>query len=115
MNGIVFLSLVIILSAALPWWPYSASGRSRHHRPWDWLLDTPSAEDSYTMTTETSIMRVGRGPTPEASQKAAMKLCDGNSETHLMQGDATLQSQFDTLLRQFEERWVAQEISNRSV
>ena len=44
-----------------------------------------------------------------------MKLCDGNSETHLMQGDATLQSQLDTLLRQFEERWVAQEISNRSV
>jgi hypothetical protein len=109
MNPIAFLSLVIILSAALPWWPYSASGRLRHHRPWDWLLDTPSAER------KPSIRRVGRGPTPEASQKAAMKLCDGNSETHLMQGDATLQSQLDTLLRQFEERWVAQEISNRSV
>ena len=44
MNTILFLGLVIILSAALPWWPYSAYGRSRHHRPWDWLLDTPSRE-----------------------------------------------------------------------
>jgi hypothetical protein len=42
MNAIVFLSLVIILSAALPWWPYSAYGRLRHHRPWDWLLDNLS-------------------------------------------------------------------------
>ena len=48
MNPILFLSLVIILSAALPWWPYSAYGRSRHHRPWDWLLDTPSREDYRT-------------------------------------------------------------------
>src|SRR6476659_1794811 len=45
MNPILFLSLVIFLSAALPWWPYSAYGRLRHHRPWDWLLDTPSSED----------------------------------------------------------------------
>jgi hypothetical protein len=45
MNPILFLSLVTILSAALPWWPYSAYGRSRHHRPWDWLMDTPSSED----------------------------------------------------------------------
>ena len=45
MNPILFLSLVIILTAALPWWPYSAYGRSRHHRPWDWLLHTPSPED----------------------------------------------------------------------
>jgi hypothetical protein len=94
MNPILFLSFVIILSAALPWWPYSASGRLRHHRPWDWLLDTRSGEDSCTMTMETRIRRVGRDPTPEASQKAAMKLCDSNSETDLM---------FATLKRQFEE------------
>jgi|SRR5678815_1487407 hypothetical protein len=29
---------------ALPWWPYTANGRLRHHRPWDWLSDTPSWE-----------------------------------------------------------------------
>jgi hypothetical protein len=39
---------------------------------------------------------------PEASQKAAMKLNDDNSETHLMQRDAPLQRQFETLQRQFE-------------
>ena len=32
MNTVLFLSLVIILSAALPWWPNSAYGRSQHHR-----------------------------------------------------------------------------------
>ena len=32
LNPILFLSLVIILGAALPWWPYSASGRSKFPR-----------------------------------------------------------------------------------
>jgi hypothetical protein len=100
MNPILFLSLVIILSAALPWWPYSAYGRSRHHRPWHWLLDTPSREDSCIVATESRTRRVhrtwldklsfrqhayetkifdqqgealGRGATPEASQIAAMR------------------------------------------
>ena len=61
MNPILFLSLVIILSAALPWWPYSAAGRSRHQRPWDWLLDTPPGDESCTVTTEPRMRRVGRG------------------------------------------------------
>jgi hypothetical protein len=95
MNPILFLSLVIILSAALPWWPYSAYGRSRHHRPWDWLLDTPSSID-FKAAAEAGTRRVhqtwldkqqadetkiidqqhepfDRGPIPEASLKAAMK------------------------------------------
>ena len=42
---------------------------------------------------------LGRGATPEASQRAAMKPCNSNSERHL-QGD---------LLREFEERWFALE------
>ena len=46
-NPILFLSLVIILSAALPG-AVSAYGRSRHRHPWDWLLDTPSREDYRT-------------------------------------------------------------------
>ena len=104
MNPILFLSLVIILSAALPWWPYSAYGRSRHHRR---LLDTPSSID-FKAAAEAGTRRVhqtwldkqhadetkiidqqhealDRGPTPE---------CDSNSE-------------WDQLLRQFEEGWVA--------
>jgi hypothetical protein len=71
--------------------------RYRNHGPWDWSLDTPS------------------GTMSEASQKAAMKLCDGNSETHLMQGDATWQKQFETLRRQLEQRWVAQPTKERRV
>jgi hypothetical protein len=39
MIGILILSLSILFAGALPWWPYSASARSRHHRPWDWLMD----------------------------------------------------------------------------
>jgi hypothetical protein len=50
---------------------------------------------------------------PEASQKAAMKLSDDNWETHLMQGDATMQ--FETLRRQLEQRWVAQTTKERRV
>ena len=40
MLGVLILSLSILLCGALPWWPYSASARSRHHRPWDWLMDS---------------------------------------------------------------------------
>jgi hypothetical protein len=104
MNPILLLGLVIILSAALPWWPYSAYGRLRHHRPWDWLLDTPSSEDKLSFWRHYDQQReaLGRSP-PETSQKEAMKLRDGNSET-----DPT----FATLQRQErwvepEERWVA--------
>jgi hypothetical protein len=116
MSPILFLSLMILLAAALPWWPYSVYARSRHHRPWDWLLDTPSREDCCIKATETGTTKIfderggalGRGPIPEASQRvmtqasqrAAMKLSDSNSETHLTQGD---------LLREFEERWFALE------
>lgn len=97
MIGILILSFSLLLAGALPWWPYSAAGRSRHHHPWGWLLDTPSGDDSCTVTTEPRIRRVDRGtPAAEASQVAAMKLLlDGNSETHLMQGDATLRKQFE--------------------
>ena len=33
MDAVLFLILVIVLGAALPW-PNSAYGRSRHHRPY---------------------------------------------------------------------------------
>ena len=130
MNPILFLSLVIILSAALPWWPYSAYGRSRHHRPWHWLLDTPSREDSCIVATESRTRRVhrtwldkllfrqnayetkifdqqgdalGRGATPEASQIAAMRQASQNEATPRIQDD---------LLRDFKERWVARTTNN---
>jgi hypothetical protein len=40
MIGILILSLSIIFAGALPWWPYSATGRLQYHRPWDWLMDS---------------------------------------------------------------------------
>ena len=89
MNPILFLSLVIILAAALPWWPYSAFGRLRHHRPWDWLLDSPSREDKLLFLhladeIETADparnARLDRRAIGQASQRAAMKPRDGDAE-----------------------------------
>jgi hypothetical protein len=101
MNPILFLSLVIIIAAALPWWPYSAYGRLRHHRPWDWLLDSPTREEKLLflhLAHETKTPPVparndglGRGAIGEASQRAAMKSCDGDTEV------------FAKIRRQFEE------------
>ena len=88
MNPILFLSLVIIMTAALPWWPYSAYGRLRHHRPWDWLLDSPSREDKLLflqLADETKTADPARNEgldraIGKASQRAAMKPCDGDTE-----------------------------------
>ena len=89
MDPILFLSFVIIMAAALPWWPYSAYGRLRHHRPWDWLLDSPSRENkllflqlAHKTKTPASPAR-NDGPDRvfgEAPQRAAMKPCDGDTE-----------------------------------
>ena len=102
-NPILFLSLVIIIAAALPWWPYSAYGRLRHHRPWDWLLDSPSREDkllflhlAHETKTPASPARNDRldgGPIGEASQRA-MNPCDGDAEV------------FATMRKEFEESLV---------
>jgi hypothetical protein len=103
MNTVLFLSLVIILSSALPWWPNSAYGRSQHHRPRVKQLLAHETEvlDQRHEATQKAAMKLkalDRGPPPETSQPAPMKLCDGNSETHLLQGDVTP-------LREFEKRW----------
>jgi hypothetical protein len=45
MIGILTLSLSVLLAGALPWWPYSASVRLRHHRPWHWLMDSGAVTD----------------------------------------------------------------------
>ena len=127
MNPILFLSLVIILTAALPWWPYSAYGRLRHHRPWDWLLHSPSPEDLCITATESRTRRVhrtwleklcfrqhtyktkifdqrgeilGRGATPEASQRAAMKQASqegksGDEASIAKSGDEAMQQQLE--------------------
>ena len=39
MIGILIIIVSIIFAGALPWWPYTASGRLRHRYPWDWLMD----------------------------------------------------------------------------
>ena len=110
MNPILFLSLVIILSAALPWWPYNAYGRSRHRHPWDWLLDTPSREDYRTWQDkhaldnnayETKIFNQR-----DEARRYAGGIAKSGQENSPDEGDARL-------LRQFKERWIEAE-SNRS-
>ncbi len=99
MNAVLFLSLVLILGAAL--WPKSTYGRSQHHRLRD---KQPPAYETKVLDHEAlqkavvKLKALDVRPTPEASQKAAVKLCDGNSETHLMQGDVAL-------MREYQERW----------
>ena len=95
MNPILFLSLVFILAAALPWWPYSAYGRARHHHPWDWLFDNPSFDDIKNFDRQHEA--IGRGSTNEATQKAVRKPCDIDSETSLK-----LRRQFEALARSNE-------------
>jgi hypothetical protein len=116
MNTVLFLSLVIILSAALPWWPNSAYGRSRHHRPRD---NQPLAYETKVfdqrrealLEAAMKLKALDPGPTPEASQQEAMKKlealdrgptpeCDSNPEMH------------QQLRRHFEERWVAATTNN---
>ena len=98
MNDILFLSLVIILGAAL--WPKSTYGRSQHHR----LRDKQSPayvtkvfDHEALQQAAVKLKALAVRPTPEASQKA-VKLCDGDSETPRMQGDVDP-------LREFQERW----------
>ena len=105
MNAVLFLSLVFILGAAVPfpWWQNSAYGRSQHHRLRD---KQPPAYETKVFDHEALQKAAARlkaldvRPTPEASQKAAVKLSDGNSETHLMQDDMAL-------IREFQDRWAA--------
>jgi len=59
-NLVLFLSLMLILAAALPWFPYSPSARLRHHRQW-------------VSPTRAGTKCTGQ-PAPVASQKPTMKL-----------------------------------------
>jgi hypothetical protein len=87
-NPILLLILAIILAAALPWWPYSAYGRSRRHRP--------SSDDF--KATEISAKSVAATKL-EATQTAAIE------ETQLKQD-------YEALRRQFEACWVAGTTNN---
>ena len=116
MNPILFLSLVIILSAALPWWPYSAYGRSRHRHPWDWLLDTPSREDYRTWQDKHALDK-NAYETKIFNQRDEAQSYTGSIAKS---GDQAMRWQVEnspdegdvTLLRQFKERWIEAE-SNR--
>ena len=105
MNPILFLSLVIILSAALPWWPYSAYGRSRHHRPWDWLLDTPSREDYRTWQEKRALDKTKIFNQRDEAQSYTGSIAKSS--------DADSPDEGNALLRKFEERWI-EAASNRS-
>ena len=113
MNPILFLSLMIVLAGALPWWPYSAYGRLRHHRPWDWLLDNPSWEDFRTMAAQTSAdTPIELATRRKHREKRVIKAHDDRSETHLVRGEIRGPQgnamQLEALQRQFDERWVAE-------
>jgi hypothetical protein len=97
MDTVLFLILVIVLGAALPW-PNSAYGRSQLHRLTD---KQPPADETKVFDHEAlqkapvKLKASDVRPTPEAWQKATVKLCDDDSD-------------FAALKREFEERWIAQ-------
>jgi hypothetical protein len=99
MDTVLFLILVIVLGAALPW-PNSAYGRSRHHRLTDKqppAYETKVFDHEALQKAAVKLVKLKAPdvrPTPEASQKATLKLCDGNSDF--------------ALKREFEERWIAE-------
>ena len=74
MNTVLFFSLVIILGAALPWWPNSAYGRSQHHRLRDkqpLAYETKVFDHEALQKAALKLKALDVRPTPEASQKAA--------------------------------------------
>ena len=112
MNPILFLSLVIILSAGLPWWPYSAYGRSRHHRPWDWLLDTPSREDYRTWQEKRALDKTKIFNQRDEAQSYTGSIAKSNDEAMRWHVENS-PDEGNALLRKFEERWI-EAASNRS-
>ena len=110
MNPTLFLSLVIILTAALPWWPYSAYGRSRHRRPWDWLLDTPSREDYRTWQDKPAALDNNAYETkifnqPDEAQSYTGSITKSGDEAKRWQVENSSDEGYASLLRRFEERW----------
>ena len=94
MNALLFLSLVFILGAAVPfpWWQNSAYGRSQHDRRKDTqppAYETKVFDHEALRKAAVRLKALDERSTPEASQKAAVKLCDGNP------------------IREFEEHWIA--------
>ena len=115
-NPILFLSLVIILSAALPWWPYSAYGRSRHRHPWDWLLDTPSRDNYRTWQDKHALVDKNAYETKIFNQRDEAQRYAGSiakSGDEAMRRENSADEVDARLLRQFKERWIEAE-SNRS-
>ena len=108
MDAVLFLILVIISGAAL--WPKNTYGRSQRHRVRDKqppACVTKVFDHAALQKAAVKLKALDARPTSEASQKAAVKLCAGNSETHLVQGDVAL-------LREFQERWTARTTTKRS-
>jgi hypothetical protein len=72
MNAVLFLSLVIILGAAL--WPKSSYGRSQRHRLRDKqppAYETKVVDHEALQKAAVKLKALDTRPTPEASQKAA--------------------------------------------
>jgi hypothetical protein len=79
----------------------STYGRSQHHRLRDNAPPAYETEALHHEALQTTAVKLDVRPTPEASLKAAVKLCDGNSETY-------------DLIREFEERWIARHKLHRA-
>jgi hypothetical protein len=96
-NAVLFLSLVIILGAALgPKGTYGGSQRLRNKQTLTY--ETKVFDHEALQRAAAKLKALDVQPTTDAWQKAAVKLCDGNSKTYSMQGDA--------LIREFGERWI---------
>jgi hypothetical protein len=100
LDTVLFLSLGIILCAALPWWPNIPYRRLP-------VYETKVFDHEALQKAAVKLKALDVRPTPEASQKGAVKLCDGDSETRRMQGDVDL-------LREFQERWTRAGAEKRS-
>jgi hypothetical protein len=102
MDAALFLILVIVLGAVLPW-PNSAYGRSQHHRQTDKqppAYETKVFDGEALQKVAVKLEAPDVRPIPESSQKATVKLYDGNSDF--------------ALKREFEERWMAQHKLHRA-
>src|SRR5262245_3881774 len=96
MDTVLFLILVIVLGAALPW-PNSAYGRSQYHRLTDKqppAYETKAFDHEALQKAAVKLTAPDVRPKPEGSQKATVMLCDDDSD-------------FAALKRELEERWIA--------
>jgi hypothetical protein len=100
MNAVLFLSLVIMLGAAL--WPKGTYGRSRRPRlnEKQALAYETKVFDEEALQKAAVKLKALDLSAADPSRKAAVQLRDGNLEVYPRQTDIGL-------IREFEEHWIA--------